>query len=763
MLRIIYTIFSLVFTSFIINGMPSCPFPIKMDDGLIIHLKGDERCKWGTSEDGYTILPSERGWVYAQQSQNGFAEPSNYNVRKTRDLETKVFLETQPKGIPIKFYNYQSVPPKNQRNINFESKRIIGERKALVILMSFSDLDFRIEPNGFIKLFNEIGYSEDVAIGSVKDYFLWASYNQLEVTSDVIGPFKASHDMKYFGKNTGINGQDQNPFKLFEEALNYAKEMVELSDYDSDGDGFIDNIHIIFAGYGEEAGANPDAIWSHEMTFQPITVGNVKIDRYSCAPELRGNSGIGISRIGPHCHEMGHALGAMDYYDVDYSNNGQYQGTGDWDIMASGSWNNEGITPPDFNPYVKVFDFGWSNPENLLDGNNEIRPVYCANNQIFILPTPLNGDFFLIENRQKISFDSGIPGEGLLIFHIGSDIVSRSKNNMINAYFPQQCYVVCASSESKIPNSSPKSYGDINTSGCPFPGSTGNDEFTDTSIPAASCFNGTNSGILLSKINQIDDSKNICLFNGTIPPPNYVWTEDFETSFWKSSWYQEDTQWMIAYDESSEEDMMPIIHNSNYLYSRLPTSFNRKENIRKIKSQQVTLSDDNDYILKLDYFNSPNVISSSNYNNKLNIFLERPGKEPQLLSSFQQTNSDWKEGEIVIPKLESPTDVSFIFEARGPNFGYICIDNLRLQVNKNGEMNELDIKSIQGITIFIDKNSVTIDSPYDSNIRIYDSIGRLIIVDKIITGKSTFSLKGGVYFMYFSNTKLNNIKILVPS
>ena len=84
--------------------------------------------------------------------------------------------------------------------------------------------------------------------------------------------------------------------------------------------------------------------------FPEITMQGMKIDRYSCTPELRGNRGGGISRIGPCCHEMGHALGAMDYYDTDYTTGGSFEGTGVWDVMAQGSWNNDGITPGTFQP-----------------------------------------------------------------------------------------------------------------------------------------------------------------------------------------------------------------------------------------------------------------------------------------------------------------------------------------------------------------------------------------------------------------------------
>ena len=59
------------------------------------------------------------------------------------------------------------------------------------------------------------------------------------------------------------------------------------------------------------------------------------------------------STIGVATHEMAHALGEPDYYNTDgYTS----MGTGDWDIMAGGSWfgNPPGSNPTGFNPASRV-------------------------------------------------------------------------------------------------------------------------------------------------------------------------------------------------------------------------------------------------------------------------------------------------------------------------------------------------------------------------------------------------------------------------
>ena len=482
-----------------VNGMPAYPkkIPINVGDGVIyIRLFGDEHNKRAESIDGYSLIQKSSEWYFAERDADGWLKPSAHKLSATLTDDTKQFLTNTPKHLT----NSPNVGCSNNNSIDktSRSQNVYGNRKVLVILMQYSDLSMVKSKNDFNNLFNSIGYSDDGAQGSVSDFYTDVSYGQLQLICDVIGPFTSKHSRKYYGENDR-NGYDSHPEELFEEAIIQASMYVSLKDYDSNDDGYVDNVHIIFAGHGEEAGASDDAIWSHEATFyQDYEIQGMKIDRYSCAPELRGNNGSGISRIGPHCHEIGHALGAMDYYDTDYETNGEYIGTGDWDVMASGSWNNEGITPADFNPYVKAYDFGWITPKDLPSGNVAIRPSHIDSDNYYILKSPYSTDYYLIENRSREKWGIGVPGEGMLVFHIHPEIASSG--NKINSKAPQKCYVVCASSRMQRPDSNASSYGDINSNGCPYPGSSNNTDFGQSSIPAAFFWDDEECSIELNHI-----------------------------------------------------------------------------------------------------------------------------------------------------------------------------------------------------------------------------------------------------------------------
>ncbi len=113
---------------------------------------------------------------------------------------------------------------------------VVGERRALVILMSFADVSFTKTEADFDALFNEPGYAVDGAQGSVYDYFREVSYGQLSFHCDVLGPYRAVYPMAYYGSN-GYGGSDVNPYVLFLEAMEHAVREIDLQDYDADGDG----------------------------------------------------------------------------------------------------------------------------------------------------------------------------------------------------------------------------------------------------------------------------------------------------------------------------------------------------------------------------------------------------------------------------------------------------------------------------------------------------------------------------------------------
>lgn len=492
-MKIIKGVFLVIFIIISHQSFSVVAYPHPIDyiqpDGttITVRQKGDEFYSWIETVDGYTILKNNEGvFEYATQDNKNNLICSGikaYNEAE-RSLSENNFLDNQSKGLVISaeqvsVINQLRSIQQNELQNDFPTS---GDRKLLCILMGFSDLAFTKTKTDFENLFNQVGYNTDGAQGSVNDYYAENSYNQLNLTITVAGPYTASENMAYYGASgTGYN--DVNPRALIEEAVEYADADVNYADFDNDNDGYVDGIYVIYAGYGQEYyGVSTDAIWAHAWGIWVQKDGKW-ISDYSCSSELRTNSGTGITRIGVICHEFGHVLGAPDFYDTNYATGGEYTGTGQWDLMAGGTWNNNGISPAHHNGVTKYYIYNWISPIELSSAQYIELDNIEDNPELYYYSTPSLNEFWFLENRQQTGFDSYIPGHGMLIYHVDLDGVSSNiATNTINATHPQYFYPVCASATTN-PSSSPSDYGVINSGGTPFPGTSSKTTFTDVTMP----------------------------------------------------------------------------------------------------------------------------------------------------------------------------------------------------------------------------------------------------------------------------------------
>lgn len=711
--RLIFILHILLVGCFCANGMPAYPkmIPVNVGDGVAyIRLFGDEHSKRAETIDGYTVIQKNGEWFFAEKDTEGWLKASEHKLSATITEATKQYLNNTTKHLT----SSSVISREKKRNPVVQTLRnqnVVGSRRVLVILMQYSDLSMVKGQSDFNDLFNGVGYSDDGAQGSVCDFYTDVSYGQLQLVCDVIGPFTSKHNRKYYGTNDR-GGDDSHPEELFEEAINQAAELVSLKDYDADDDGFVDNVHIIFAGHGEEAGASDEAIWSHEATFyHPYEIQGMKIDRYSCAPELRGNRGSGISRIGPHCHEIGHALGAMDYYDTDYEADGEFIGTGNWDVMASGSWNNEGITPADFNPYVKAYDFGWILPKDMPSGEVIIHPSYINSDNYYILKSSYSTDFYLIENRSKGKWGYGIPGAGMLVFHIHSELANSGNN--INSMAPQKCYVVCASSRMQRPGSSPSSYGDINSAGCPYPGSSSNTHFGQTSIPTAFFWDDEECGIELNNI-SMDGEGNIHLENNSLGIDDEemegkrVFFEGFEEEDVKVN--------IVKEDDYSLSPTWDIASNPQ------PSKFIERPSAYKgSKSLQLSAKRVSEKVVSLFSFMIPEETEGGTLRLKLYVNTLNPQPDsPNTLHVGYRTKDrdDWQYSDILSPEnnrwqqavVELPHNVlpQIIVEGTAFSGSVLAIDNLEVEEMVGETASRIDEKrlGVNGNAIFFSLSGI---------------------------------------------------------
>ena len=390
------------------------------------------------------------------------------------------------------------------------SRRHVGKRKGLIVLVNFSDVRFQPAHTKSLlsRMANEVGFTyKGGHRGSLHDYFKDQSNGLFDLTFDVVGPVQLRHDMAYYGKDTlNLRGSrtDVRAGQMVAEACMAIKDSVNFRDYDWDGDNVVDQVLVIYAGYGQASGGSSNTIWPHEWALQHSDYGralridgNMLINTYACSNELNYNT-TQLGGFGTACHEFTHCLGLPDMYDTSGK---ESLGMGFYDLMSAGNYNGEGYVPAGYTSYEKMF-VGWLTPQELTRDTTitGMKPL-SEHGEAFIIRNDANPDeYYLLENRQRNGWDTHLPGEGLVVLHVDFDQMTWMTNRVNATPTHQRCTFVPADNrQRKIWNAQDS---------IPYP-QAGNDSLTATSLPAANVFTSDldscyklNKSVLGIKIND---------------------------------------------------------------------------------------------------------------------------------------------------------------------------------------------------------------------------------------------------------------------
>ena len=322
--------------------------------------------------------------------------------------------------------------------------------KGLVILVNFSDTKFQQgnTKEAFDEMLNGDNYTYNGATGSVRKYYIDQSDSTFMPSFDVIGPVDISMGAEWYG-NSKVQSRIG---RMVREAVDSAKVKfnIDYSKYDADDDGYVDFVDILYAGYGAADSEYENTVWPCEWELSSTGYGHVsydgvKINTFSCHQELCGYGSSKGKRagIGTSCHEFGHVFGLPDLYDTNYKN----ATLGSWDLMDQGAYNNEGRTPAGFSGYERMFA-GWAKPRLLNEPENVVLADLKSTQEILVFTAigrhnldvhnPSPATFYIIENRQQKSWDTYLPGHGLLIWKIQYDSYRWANNTVNNASVSKQ-------------------------------------------------------------------------------------------------------------------------------------------------------------------------------------------------------------------------------------------------------------------------------------------------------------------------------------
>lgn len=542
-----------VFTSIV--GRPVIPTPIEVTQPngakISVRLIGDEFGKLTLSEDGFVLMQDESGYYrYSQLKADGSLKLGKKRAKniKDRSLIDRLSLNFIEKGsnrlqliqqnqlqsrMEVALLNKKSTSnglwsptvayaPNRQTGLfpSYLSKNFpkTGRPKTLVILANYADLAFKPENSldQFSRQLNEIGYNDHGHVGSVRDYFLFNSFGRFDPDFVVVGPITVPQNSSYYGKNNS-SGQDLNAHLLIRDACLAVDQMVDFSEFDNDGDSLVDNVYVFYAGKGEADGGNQSTIHPHSSNMQyyfpNFRLDGLAFNTYSCSNELNGTTEE-MDGIGAFTHEFGHVLGLYDVYDTDYALNGSGFDLNDWSLMASGNYNNNSKVPPCLSIVERTL-LGWSNPmEPDSTRVNQLKD-FGSVNQGYVLPSINQGEFFMLENRQKDQnvWDRYIPYHGMLVYHVdvreNDSINMLVKNYQYKLSFADLWYYNLVNANALHPCCDLEEADNVQSNywgimGDPFPGTKRNRVFNDFSKPSSRTWDGAFLNAGITHIEEID-------------------------------------------------------------------------------------------------------------------------------------------------------------------------------------------------------------------------------------------------------------------
>jgi M6 family metalloprotease-like protein len=274
----------------------------------------------------------------------------------------------------------------------------------LVIPVSFDGDNFnRVKADSLLNGQNSAStYIEQISAGNsilnatILDE-VWISTNEIEL-------WGVDGDS---GRDSGTNGLGVT--ELVETVVKNMLNDKDLSPWDLDDNGIIDRILILHSANPQEIGGGSSSIWSHMSGLdEPVKVGQWSVNHYTIASTKSG--------MGTIVHEMLHQMGAYDLYDVHSSlptNN--WNGIGDWGIMASGNWNGNGAYPalPSSSTLELIGINRTISVNPSVGGNFSLKPISEGGTSLSIEIAPR--EFIRITNRGDFGFDSSLPGFGILV------------------------------------------------------------------------------------------------------------------------------------------------------------------------------------------------------------------------------------------------------------------------------------------------------------------------------------------------------------
>lgn len=556
----------LAFGVFMAKAAKAYPLPVTVtqSDGtqLTVIGYGDEHSHWFTTSDGVLLCRVGTDFYIASTTAEGELVATSQLAHEANNRSSEEIALAKKQNRKL-FFNHDA---KMRREMMKREPIVVdntflqhmGNPKVPVILVDFNDVNFSLpDPKkSFEQYLNGEGYPKDFGnsenrnYGSVAQYFDDMSFGKFRPQFDIYGPVRLDNELVYYGE-----GRKDRMDRFIPEVIEKIKNSVDFSQYDSNNDGNVDLVYIIYAGYSGSISQNSeDCLWPKVGTTKGFEVkinDNLKVYRYGISNELNGYPGAykteplnRINGVGLFCHEFSHALGLPDFYPTD-TQSVDNQAMEYWSLMDAGEYVDNGHCPAAYTAWERE-SLGWIEIEDLTDDVTDLQilPVEKDGGKAYRIKNDndeTNREYFIIENIQTKGWNTRQKGHGLLMYHVNyiSDIfkLQGSNGNSVNnsigspnmAVVPADGFLAASTNVGTIKDWGTGEGGKVTNqdyykqlAGDPFPGTshimTANERM---SLPNLRVYNGESLNKALTKI---EESNGIITISFTKDFDHYITT-----------------------------------------------------------------------------------------------------------------------------------------------------------------------------------------------------------------------------------------------
>ena len=433
---------------FALSGFPSYAVPAKPGSTC----EGDGRCHSSTAETPVTMeVLAERDRLKEEKAKENNSDEGGMVAGITRD-QTERTLSLL--CIVIGFNGKSSDAP---NGLPYSQEYDWGE------------YIFRSEES-LTRYYKEmsLGKFTFVPAEEISRYGVGGNKNKSDKTND--GIIHVTVDQPHLDWSTLPKIDNTEMYRLLSEAVKKAAPYVNVSGFEVDGDGMIDNnelaISFILAGYdpstepeGTKMGAM-NYLWPHAYTFHDMEdnvsgftypeLNGLKLDRYICMSEkmIDQNYETVQAPLSTLFHELGHYLGLPDLYNTVDTAFGEWcnYDVGKMSLMAGGCW---GVTPDGGDTVYSLdmwsrYYLGWMDAELITESgtytvSGDDLSEETETPRLYRIDGANKGEYYLIENHRlsnwdkylnyglakQLEQDSYSSDGGIVIWHIDDGIIKK--------------------------------------------------------------------------------------------------------------------------------------------------------------------------------------------------------------------------------------------------------------------------------------------------------------------------------------------------